>query len=325
MLPTKVISLLKRPFKDLDKLPPQELCVLGPDATVEDFIGVSVKNHLRGALVRGESQKEDDIAVIDIRDVIHAFVAEVEKAKTENASFSAADVLPGIRKRKAKLLCNIAGKSSWVRKDDTDTLGDISTSLEGCPRVLIFSEDKLCRVFTITDLLYMFFAYNCFSEASDVERSYEVLSKRPSATLTMHTPVTVAEDSNIYEAIRLMDSTGYSALPIMSGSDADQKPIGIVSLRDTIMLIHGEFISGNYLKETVMDYVSAVRQSKATMKTQFPYINVHEEASMLSVILRLVSARIHRVVVLGPEGQLKAVVSVSDISRFVSNEIKKVE
>jgi len=211
--------------------------------------------------------------------------------------------------------------------DDTDTLAAIVQRFEGADRIFVFHDDRLLRVFGVTDFIALVRASRCFEHLNDKSRLHAVLTEmavkqfRPSSS-RLHC---CSDSDSLISVLKDFNKTGFSAVPIVD-SDENQKCLSVLSVRDLTTLFlwdRGEELGETVLDDTAISYVARIRSHMG--KATFPYIHVDESASMLAVIGKILSANIHRVLLTSPDGKVTGLVSMSDIARLLAREMATIE
>ncbi|CAK9858916.1 unnamed protein product [Sphagnum jensenii] len=137
--------------------------------------------------------------------------------------------------------------------------------------------------------------------------------------------VKVDEDSPVIEAFQLMRDTGVGGVPVVA--NASMKLMGNISARDLQFLLSTPEIFKSYSLLTAGNFLEAVRtylQSQGNVHGPLPNdpVSCTDKSTLLEIITKLDEAKIHRIYVLNPEGDLKGVVTLRDIiSTFVEEPL----
>jgi CBS domain-containing protein len=135
----------------------------------------------------------------------------------------------------------------------------------------------------------------------------------------------VDEDSPVMEAFQLMRDTGVGGVPVVA--NASMKLMGNISARDLQFLLSTPEIFKSYSLLTAGNFLEAVRtylQSQGILHGPLPNdpVSCTDKSTLLEIITKLDEAKIHRIYVLNPEGDLKGVVTLRDIiSTFVEEPL----
>ncbi|XP_020112017.1 SNF1-related protein kinase regulatory subunit gamma-1-like isoform X2 [Ananas comosus] len=127
--------------------------------------------------------------------------------------------------------------------------------------------------------------------------------------------IKVKEDEPVLRAFQLMQEKGIGGLPVVDGSG--KKAIGNISVRDVQYLLTAPEIYKDYRSITAKDFLTAVRK----------YLHNHREPSAIlqevisckrdetikDIILRLDSAKIHRIYVVDEDDGVEGVITLRDI------------
>lgn len=126
-----------------------------------------------------------------------------------------------------------------------------------------------------------------------------------------HKPVlTVERDADINEAYQTMMERDISCLAVVDG-DSSRKIVGVVSLSDLIML--GTRQSGT--SPTAASLVLPHRNVDKVMKSEVVTLNQHDSVQMAAA--KMIEHGIHRVFLVGADGDCCGVLSTRDLMAFV--------
>ncbi|CAI9283767.1 unnamed protein product [Lactuca saligna] len=130
--------------------------------------------------------------------------------------------------------------------------------------------------------------------------------------------IKVDEDEPVLQAFRLMRQKGIGGLPVVNGN----KPVANISIRDIQFLLIAPEIYKDYRSITAKNFVTSVKRYLEENKKASPLVSgmitCRKDDTLKEVILKLDSKEIHRIYVVGEEGDLEGVITLRDIiSRIV--------
>lgn len=126
--------------------------------------------------------------------------------------------------------------SSLVTVHIDDTLGQVREIFEkeSFHHLLVVDSNKLVGVISDRDLLKSISP--TVGTVAETARDAATLNKRVHQIMTRK-PISIVEDSNIYEAIELFNRHNISCVPVV---DKAVKPVGIISWRDILKTIEAK-------------------------------------------------------------------------------------
>jgi CBS domain-containing protein len=141
--------------------------------------------------------------------------------------------------------------------------------------------------------------------------------------------VSIHETETIREAAAIFVKKHIGLLPVV---DDDNKPIGIVSLRDLLMLEMPDFVSFIADVDFVHDFgaVETTRPAAATLDKSVkslikPAISVEEDTGLLRAYALLRQHDLHDILVVSKEGKLVGIASRVDIGTAILSSWEKVD
>lgn len=130
------------------------------------------------------------------------------------------------------------------------------------------------------------------------------------------------EDESLLSALKLLHVTGFSAVPIVSRAKL-RVCRGVLSGRDLQCILLGELFFGvtgtAVFNVAVLDYLSKVRQLEA-LKAKYPVIHVAENATLDTVLAKILASNIRRLFLTDNAGYITGVLTVTDLGRFIARQ-----
>lgn len=348
-------DLLESPTESVyELLDDQKPLVLSKDTSIQMALQALKEQKLRSCLLSDSAgpvhESDSSLCMFDMRGVVHSFVHTYKpETQTELKNF-----LRMFNQKKVRDL-KLTAHSDMQFCDIKETVYAVVSKFSVSPRVFICKDDVVMRCFGVMDFIQLVRVAKCFEHLNDESRLYSSLvstkardissarcvqtsgsqktetSDVVSAQATQiraqtdtqkHTHALVAlDDSNsLNDALRLFDSTQYSALPIVD-VDTPSKCHGILSVRDLFTLfLHTDEIPNDILTSPAIEYLTLVKRKMP--KASFPYIHTKEGAPFLSVISKIITTHIHRVLITNDVDEITGIVSVTDIAYFLVREIQ---
>ncbi|XP_004297556.1 PREDICTED: SNF1-related protein kinase regulatory subunit gamma-1 [Fragaria vesca subsp. vesca] len=132
--------------------------------------------------------------------------------------------------------------------------------------------------------------------------------------------VKVYEDEPVLQAFKLMRKKKVGGLPVIESGGS--KAVGNISLRDVQFLLTAPEIYHDYRSITAKNFLTAVRSHLQKQHEVYPMLSTmvtcKRDDTIKDLILKLDTEKIHRVYVVGDNGNLEGVITLRDIiSRLV--------
>lgn len=141
--------------------------------------------------------------------------------------------------------------------------------------------------------------------------------------------VSIHETETVREAAAIFVEKHIGLLPVVGD---DNKPIGIVSLKDLLGLELPDFVSFIADLDFVHDFgaVETTRPSAATLDQSVrsiikPAVTVNEDDGLLRVYALMLQHDLHDILVISRDGRLSGIASRVDIGTAILSTWKKVE
>ncbi|KAL6175037.1 hypothetical protein ACLB2K_051680 [Fragaria x ananassa] len=132
--------------------------------------------------------------------------------------------------------------------------------------------------------------------------------------------VKVYEDEPVLQAFKLMRKKKVGGVPVIESGGS--KAVGNISLRDVQFLLTAPEIYHDYRSITAKNFLTAVRSHLQKQHEVYPLLSTmvtcKRDDTIKDLILKLDTEKIHRVYVVGDNGNLEGVITLRDIiSRLV--------
>ena len=130
--------------------------------------------------------------------------------------------------------------------------------------------------------------------------------------------VSVSDTTPVVDALEKMSEFGISSIAVV---DSGKHIVGNISMADIKYI----FKHGHYSKlwTTASNFVSLVLRQQGLEndgKDRFPVFECTEDATLLSVIQKIVATHVHRIWIVDEHREIKGVVSLTDIIRLCLHE-----
>ncbi|CEM02188.1 unnamed protein product [Vitrella brassicaformis CCMP3155] len=343
--PETLHDLMGTPMGDVvGWLEPQDTCILDKREKLSKCLTELHRRGLRSCVVKDANmflffETSATFHIMDMRDV-NCYVMdlirklEAEKARGSGAAPAEAPPPPAASKKdkdtvtisltgvtKALQPTDIGGIANYSKKngprplDASETLRDALKAFEDSPRVPVLLNSKLLRIFSAVDFFQILKEGKYLPEIE----SMSPLKHTDSFPLDV---VALNEADTLFKAMRLFESTGYSALPITEGTESPGgrgRTLAVISVRDLASLaIHNGLHPESVFNEPAIEFLTRVRQQDVTGKTgksRFPYIHVPHDATLQMVVSKLITTRIHRVLLCDQNDNVTGVLSITDVAK----------
>lgn len=129
------------------------------------------------------------------------------------------------------------------------------------------------------------------------------------------------EDEPLLFVLKLLNRTGYSAVPIVAYSNP-RACCAVFSAQDilTILLRSAELSCDTSCFEhlSIIKCISAIREIEESSTPRYPVIHVFENDRLDTVLDKIVTSNVRRLILMDHEKNMTAVLSVTDLGRFIA-------
>lgn len=132
------------------------------------------------------------------------------------------------------------------------------------------------------------------------------------------------EDEPLLFVLNQLNRTGFSAIPVVARENP-RTCVGVFSSRDvqTILLRPSSLAYDvtTFEDVSVLDCLCSIRQLEDLAKARYSVIHVRDDASLDTVMRKLLASNVRRLILMDSEGKMTAVLSVTDLGRFIARAI----
>jgi len=214
-----------------------------------------------------------------------------------------------VKSERVGAIANLSKRTPFVRHNITDTVAHLAAAFKPCCRVPIFDGDKLLRVLSPADFLYILEHWKVLSEIERKEGSeFKEISRKQI--------LTILESESLLKALALMERHGYSAIPIVSENNLDHV-LEVITVKDIKFLCtaHDFLKTKNILNDPA--FVKFVRKNNIGRTEEWAFLG--DDAKLEDIIHLFLDSKIHRIILKDNRGKVTGMVALTDVMRNLAD------
>jgi len=309
----------------LSALPQQQPLVLNFSVTVQDALKQMSERGLRACISVGDkmwhlAKDQTELQIFDMRDVNAVLVEMIcGQDDADHTKFTNIEMLKTLLKVATTPINKIANFSqdneyTWVELDQP--LAAVAQAFAVSARVPVFNNKQFHRIFSATDFLQYLKQTKALDQVPKI-KTLSIREWRSEKGYDRQNIEFITERDSLLVAMRKMVLTRYSSLPIFEDSEC----VGVLSVRDlqALFLFAGQMPT-NVFKQPAIEFLTKCRELQGNVgKTKFPFVHIPETASVETAVEKLLTSKVHRIMLTAADGKVTGLVSVTDVAKIVAD------